>query len=47
MLEYKFDTQLLIEGTGLDEDRINGITLFPQKPPDLTTITVYRKIKLY
>ena len=21
MLEYKFDTQLLIEGTGLDEDR--------------------------
>ena len=23
MLEYKFDTQLLIEGTGLDEDRIN------------------------
>ena len=23
MLEYKFDTQLLIEGTGLDEDKIN------------------------
>ena len=23
MLEFKFDTQLLIEGTGLDEDRIN------------------------
>ena len=23
MQEYKFDTQLLIEGTGLDEDRIN------------------------
>ena len=23
MLEYKFDTQLLIEGTGLDEDQIN------------------------
>ena len=23
MLEYKFDTQLLIEGTGLDEDAIN------------------------
>ena len=22
MLEYKFDTQLLIEGTGLDEDEI-------------------------
>lgn len=22
-LEYKFDVQLLIEGTGLDEDRIN------------------------
>ena len=24
MLEFKFDTQLLIEGTGLDEDEING-----------------------
>lgn len=23
MLEYKFDTQLLIEGHGLDEDKIN------------------------
>ena len=23
MPEYKFDTQLLIEGTGLDEDQIN------------------------
>ena len=23
MLEFKFDTQLLIEGTGLDEDVIN------------------------
>ena len=23
MLEFKFDTQLLIEGTGLDEDEIN------------------------
>ncbi|MBR3430769.1 MAG: kinase to dihydroxyacetone kinase [Clostridia bacterium] len=23
MLEYKFDTQLLIEGEGLDEDEIN------------------------
>lgn len=23
MLEYKFDTQLLIEGTGLDEDAVN------------------------
>ena len=23
MIEYKFDTQLLIEGTGLDEDAIN------------------------
>ena len=23
MLEYKFDTQLLIEGTGLDEDEIH------------------------
>lgn len=23
MLEFKFDTQLLIEGTGLDEDAIN------------------------
>ncbi len=23
MLEYKFDTQLLIEGTNLDEDEIN------------------------
>ena len=23
MLEYKFDTQLLIEGKGLDEDKIN------------------------
>ena len=23
MLEYKFETQLLIEGTGLDEDAIN------------------------
>lgn len=30
-----------------DGSRVNGITLFPQKPPDLTTITVYRKIKLY
>ena len=27
--------------------RLNGITLFPQKSPDRTTITVYRKIKLY
>lgn len=24
MLEYKFDTQLLIEGEGLDEDEIYG-----------------------
>lgn len=24
MLEYKFDTQLLIEGNGLDEDKINA-----------------------
>ena len=24
MLEYKFDTQLLIEGTGLDEDEIDA-----------------------
>ena len=24
MLEYKFDTQLLIEGKGLDEDAINA-----------------------
>lgn len=23
MIEYRFDTQLLIEGTGLDEDAIN------------------------
>ncbi|HSK68109.1 MAG TPA: kinase to dihydroxyacetone kinase, partial [Candidatus Limnocylindria bacterium] len=23
MLEYKFDVQMLIEGTGLDEDAIN------------------------
>lgn len=23
MLEYRYDTQLLIEGTGLDEDTIN------------------------
>ena len=23
MIEFKFDTQLLIEGTGLDEDAIN------------------------
>ena len=23
MIDYKFDTQLLIEGTGLDEDAIN------------------------
>lgn len=23
MIEYKFDTQLLIEGEGLDEDKIN------------------------
>lgn len=23
MIEYKFDTQLLIEGTNLDEDKIN------------------------
>ncbi|MBQ7866956.1 MAG: kinase to dihydroxyacetone kinase [Clostridia bacterium] len=23
MIEFKFDTQLLIEGTGLDEDKIN------------------------
>ncbi len=24
MLDYKFDTQLLIEGTGLDEDEIDS-----------------------
>ena len=24
MLEFKYDTQLLIEGTGLDEDVINS-----------------------
>ena len=23
MIEFKYDTQLLIEGTGLDEDKIN------------------------
>ena len=27
MLEFKYDTQLLIEGTDLDEDRINAWTL--------------------
>ena len=27
MLEYKYDTQLLIEGTGLDEDAVNDYFL--------------------
>ena len=27
MLEYKFDTQLLIEGTGLNEDEIHDYTM--------------------
>ena len=26
MLEFKYDTQLLIEGTDLDEDEINAIS---------------------
>lgn len=26
MLEYKYDTQLLIEGDGLDEDAVNAIS---------------------
>ena len=29
------------------EDRFNGITFFPQEPPYLLSITIYRKIKLY
>ena len=28
-------------------DHINGITFFPQEPPYLLSITIYRKIKLY
>ena len=27
--------------------RVNGITFFPQEPPYLLSITIYRKIKLY
>jgi len=27
MLEYKYDTQLLIEGTDLDEDKISDTSL--------------------
>ena len=38
MLEYKFDTQLLIEGTGLDEDRIDGIPFIPQEFRNFLTI---------
>lgn len=30
-----------------DGKRINGITFFPQEPPYLLSITIYRKIKLY
>ena len=32
---------LVIEAT------VNGITFFPQEPPYLLSITIYRKIKLY
>ena len=45
MLEYKFDTQLLIEGTGLDEDRINGIPFVPQKFRNFPAILEHRKIQ--
>lgn len=30
-----------------EEYRFNGITFFPQEPPYLLSITIYRKIKLY
>ena len=29
------------------EATVNGITFFPQEPPYLLSITIYRKIKLY
>ena len=30
-----------------EAERLNGITFFPQEPPYLLSITIYRKIKLY
>ena len=32
---------------GKQDHRLNGITSFPQEPPYLLSITIYRKIKLY
>ena len=32
---------------GKQDDRLNGITFFPQEPPYLLTIPIYWEIKLY
>ena len=47
MLEYKFDTQLLIEGTGLDEDAINDYITNHIKGDCLLAVGDYELIKIH
>ena len=47
MLEFKFDTQLLIEGQGLDEDRINDYIVDTFKGDSLLVVGDDTLIKIH
>lgn len=47
MLEYKFDTQLLIEGEGLDEDAVNDYILENFKGDCLLAVGDEELIKIH
>ncbi len=47
MLEFKYDTQLLIEGEGLDEDEINDYILANFKGDSLLCVGDEELIKLH
>lgn len=47
MIEYKYDTQLLIEGTGLDEDDINDYFVANFKGDSLLAVGDEELIKIH
>ena len=47
MLEFRYDTQLLIEGEGLDEDAINEYIRANFKGDSLLAVGDYELIKLH